>query len=132
MLRSAFSRVAPVLPRVQATLGQRAYSGIQAFDDRERAAESIYFKKVLMQCGVETDDTIGNLPVGEMGYAEMSDAWEEERVLRKLLKRVQMEAEQHDAEGAKEASKEALHKIVGKYNLSEADKAALEEWKQSH
>lgn len=28
-----------------------------------------------MQCGVETDDTIGNLPVGEMGYAEMSDAW---------------------------------------------------------
>lgn len=29
MLRSAFSRVAPVLPRVQVSLGQRLYSGIQ-------------------------------------------------------------------------------------------------------
>lgn len=71
-------------------------------DKRARAQESVYFKK------------------------------EDEKLLRKLLNKVKVEADHHDQQEAEIHAKDeraALQKIVGKYNVSEEDLEAILHWR---
>jgi hypothetical protein len=71
-------------------------------DKRARAQESVFFKK------------------------------EDEKLLRKLLNKVKVEAAHHDQQEAEIHAKDeraALQKIVGKYNVSEEDLEAILHWR---
>lgn len=75
------------------------------YDDRETAEENIFFKK------------------------------EEEKVLRKLLSKVRQDVAKADAPAAKAAEDEEMKELdalLGKYNVSGADKKKLIDWRHQH
>lgn len=79
-------------------------SGVKGFSEHEQAIENMYFNK------------------------------EDERLLRKLLGKVKVQAEQDKASAAEYvASEEAsVREIVKKYKVSDVDIKALLEWKHTH
>ncbi|KAI8472517.1 MAG: hypothetical protein J3K34DRAFT_519703 [Monoraphidium minutum] len=78
-------------------------SGVKGFNEHEQAIENMYFTK------------------------------EDERIMRKLLGKVKVQAEQDDAARAQHAAAEeaALRQILRKYTVADVDLKALLEWKHA-
>ncbi|GBF90802.1 hypothetical protein Rsub_03103 [Raphidocelis subcapitata] len=81
-----------------------AVDGVKGFSEHEQAVENMYFNK------------------------------EDERLMRRLLGKVKVQAEQDASSAAHHAAAEeaALRQIVGKYKLAEVDIKALMEWKHAN
>mmetsp|Transcript_32743 Transcript_32743/g.82131 ORF Transcript_32743/g.82131 Transcript_32743/m.82131 type:complete len:121 (-) Transcript_32743:243-605(-) len=91
--------------RMMSGFGDRALQGIKGISEKEMAVENAYFNK------------------------------EDERLLRKILKKVKTVSDvtdEHAAVGIAAQEMSSLKAIVDKYNVSQEDLNALIEWRHHH
>lgn len=104
-LRAASASSAAVRAAVVSSTRGMSTAGLKGFNEHELAVENLHFSK------------------------------EDERLLRNLLTKVKKQAEVVDKPAtvsAQAAEEAALHQIVGKYKISDADFKALLDWKHAH
>mmetsp|Transcript_4945 Transcript_4945/g.8983 ORF Transcript_4945/g.8983 Transcript_4945/m.8983 type:complete len:121 (-) Transcript_4945:816-1178(-) len=104
-LRALVPAAAVSSVRLMSGFGDRAMQGLKGISEKELAVENAYFSK------------------------------EDERLLRKLLKKVKTVSDatdEHAAAGVMAQELSSLKAIVGKYNMSEDELKALIEWRHHH